>query len=146
MSDNGERRLRRSRGRRWPTNACDLSSDDFESPELGRQWQWHANHEPHWFSLGARPRPLRLFARPVLNGDLADTPNLLLQKLPARAFTVTTTVELAGHGERAGLVVMGKSHAALAVQRSLGQQLLTLSINNARLRGACPGGRAAPGR
>lgn len=108
------------------------TSDDFESKKLGLQWQWHANYEPTWFSLDARPGHLRLFARPILNGDLADTPNLLLQKFPARAFTARTTVELAGQGERAGLVIMGKSHAALAAQRVNGQQLLTLSIDNAR--------------
>jgi beta-xylosidase len=91
------------------------SSDEFDAPQLGLQWQWHANHEGDWCSLTARKGWLRLFARPVANNDLAKTPNLLLQKCPARSFVVETTVE--SNATEAGLVVMGRTWSALAVRR-----------------------------
>jgi beta-xylosidase len=91
------------------------TSDELDAPDylLGPQWQWNANHDDAWASLKARPGHLRLAARPVPDQDLARAPHLLLQKLPARSFTAETLVEL--HTTRAGLVVMGKSHAALTV-------------------------------
>ena len=34
-----------------PPIATPQTSDEFETPKLGLQWQWHANHEARWFSL-----------------------------------------------------------------------------------------------
>jgi len=100
----------------------------FDQVVLGAQWQWNANHRDEWASLAARPGHLRLLARPLPAGDLAQAPHLLLQKLPARAFAVETVVELAGAaaGVRAGLVVLGKTHAALAVEG----ERVTLLVDN----------------
>ncbi len=89
------------------------SSDDFSSPRLGLQWQWHANHDPAWADLAATPGRLRLLAQPGSIHRLDLAPNLLLQKLPARAFTVETcleSIELAPPSRppvTAGLVVIG---------------------------------------
>jgi len=47
-------------------------------------------------------------------------PNLLLQKLPAHEFTVTTFVD-ASHlktGERGGLLMMGRNYSYLAVEKT----------------------------
>lgn len=52
--------------------------------------------------------------------NLWSVPNLLLQKLPARTFTVTTSVD-ASHlleGERSGLLMMGRDYSYLAVTRT----------------------------
>jgi len=94
------------------------TSDEFDFPRLGLQWQWQANHQEHWFSLDARRGWLRLYSQPVSGEDLTRVPNLLLQKFPARSFTFETLLEFSsGHpGDEAGLVVMGQSHAALALQ------------------------------
>lgn len=97
------------------------TSDEFSSSSLGLQWQWYANHRDDWFSLSARDGWLRLFARPT-GKDFARTPNLLLQKFPARSFVAETVVEFAPAqvGDEAGVVIMGNSHAALAL-RATGQ-------------------------
>jgi beta-xylosidase len=101
--------------------AVPATSDDFALPFLGLQWQWNANHEADWHSLGARPGWLRLPVRSVGQGNLVQAPNLLLQKFPARSFAVETELDFAGvsPGETAGLVVTGRSGAAVAVRRGI---------------------------
>lgn len=94
------------------------TSDDFSQPELGLQWQWQANADPRWYELRASPRALRLFAQAVPGAELAQAGNLLLQKVPARAFRVQTLLRLSeGHGrQRAGLVLWGEPVTALLVE------------------------------
>lgn len=89
------------------------TSDDFSSDQLGLQWQWYANHQAHWYSLTACPDQLRLYAQPRCK-HLHLTPNLLLQKFPAHAFTVTTHIKLsaANQGDEAGLVIVGYEQTA----------------------------------
>lgn len=97
------------------------TSDEFEGDTLGRQWQWHANPRPEWISLTASPGRLRLYARHVAGGgDLWQAPNLLLQKFPAPAFSVTTRLSFSPRcqGEFAGLVVMGEAYACLGLTLS----------------------------
>lgn len=95
-------------------------SDDFDQPVLGPQWQWHANPCEGWHCLNSRPGFLRLMPCHVVGGDLSAAGNLLLQKFPAAGFSAATRLELpAGHPHlRAGLVVMGRKHAALEVRRT----------------------------
>jgi beta-xylosidase len=98
---------------------------------LGPQWQWQANHGADWASLAARPGFLRLRALGVPDADLALAPHLLLQKLPARSFSLETRVELGAGAElRAGLVVMGKRHAAWVVMDDAEEQQLCLIVDN----------------
>src|SRR6185503_14416586 len=87
------------------------TNDDFDGEQMGLQWQWNANHNEAWYTLSARRGFLRLFPQSLPEEDLARAPHLLLQKLPARSFTVETMVELREtHGQsRAGLIVMGAS-------------------------------------
>jgi beta-xylosidase len=100
-----------------PTSA--LPSDAFDGPRLALHWQWHGNPSPQWASLTARPGFLRLAAVPHA-GTLWSATHLLLQKLPAPAFTATAGLDPRGlrAGERAGLVVMGTDYALLAVERT----------------------------
>ena len=98
------------------------TGDEFDSPVLGRQWQWQANFSEEWFSLTARKNRLRLFAvpPPANAKNLWPVPNLLLQKLPAEKFTVTTELDFSqlAVGARAGLIIMGMDYAYLAVERT----------------------------
>ena len=98
------------------------TSDEFQTNKLGLQWQWYANPFDYWFSLSTRQSWLRLFATPRPEGsvNLWSVPNLLLQKLPARNFTVTTAIDASNllEGERSGLVMMGRDYSYLAVDRS----------------------------
>ncbi len=108
-------------GRNYPVQTPQ-TSDEFESNKLGLQWQWHANPLDGWLSFSTRRGWLRLNAisRPAGTQNLWSVPNLLLQKLPARDFTVTTLVD-ASHlknGERSGLLMMGRDYSYLAVEKT----------------------------
>ena len=94
------------------------ASDEFTGPQLGLQWQWHANHRDDWCSLTARPGWLRLYPQ-LAAASLNQQPNLLLQKFPARSFAVETALEFhpAQDGEEAGLVVTGRTQVMLGIQR-----------------------------
>ncbi|MBX3427524.1 MAG: glycoside hydrolase 43 family protein [Pirellulales bacterium] len=102
------------------------TTDDFDSPALGLQWQWNANHCDDWCSLAERPGWLRLHAEPAPHGILSSAPRLLLQKFPAPAFAATTLVDLPQESGdlRAGLIVAGRSSAGILVSRSEGVPLI----------------------
>ena len=115
--------------------AVPQTTDEFDSEDLGLQWQWHANPKPEWMSLTESKGNLRLYAMPALtDANLWHAPNLLLQKLPAPAFTVTArlTFRPEGEGERAGLVVMGYDYAYVALRSTgSGRQLVQCECANA---------------
>ncbi|MNO41490.1 Beta-xylosidase [compost metagenome] len=98
------------------------TSDDFRGPALGLQWQWQANPASGWHSL-IPGGGLSLYATPLPQDcrTLYDTPQLLMQKLAAPAFsaTVQITPRFSSCGERAGLVVLG--HRAFCLALSLDQ-------------------------
>jgi beta-xylosidase len=106
------------------------TSDEFDAPALGLQWQWQANHAEHWYKLGGRQSWLRLYPQLAVAGNLSRLPNLLLQKFPARSFTAETRLEFAAEqpGEEAGLIVAGESFATLALEKKdAGNQLVMRS-------------------
>lgn len=96
------------------------TSDEFNLPKLGLQWQWHANTQVYWgyptnegyYNLICRPKPIH--AR-----NLWQIPNLLLQKFPAESFSVTSkiTFKFRQNGENAGLLIMGKDYSYLQVKQ-----------------------------
>jgi hypothetical protein len=102
------------------------TSDDFTSPTLGLQWQWWADFNESWADLKASPGNLRLPAVPTPTSSsgqplpLYERPNLLLQKFPAETFTVTAKIDASrlAPSERAGLVLAGKTTAALQLERT----------------------------
>lgn len=123
-------------GRSYPV-AVPQTTDEFDADQLGLQWQWHANPRDDWASLTARPGWLRLNAVAMPDGaeNLWPLPHLLLQKLPAESFTVTTFVDAGdlAPGERAGLVVMGIDYAYLAVEKTAqGTKLVRATCHDAR--------------
>ncbi len=128
-------------GRAWPV-AVPQTSDEFDAPVLGLQWQWNANPSAAWLSLTARPGFLRLASVPApatrndgspAGRNLYDAPNFLLQKFPAPTFTVTTTIEFspAAPGETAGLVVYGYDYALLGLRPTGAGRRLVLLVNRA---------------
>jgi len=106
------------------------TSDEFDAPGLGLQWQWQANHRDAWYSLAARPGWLRLFPQPEVN-PLSEQPNLLLQKFPARSFRAETAVALTSlhPGEEAGLVITGEKFISLGLRRDGLSTWLVLRID-----------------
>lgn len=97
-------------------SAAPATSDEFDAPQLGLQWQWSANHKAEWYSLTSRPGWLRLFPQPASNLLNAQT-NLLLQKFPARTFQVETelTLEVGQPGDESGVVVAGEKSVKLGL-------------------------------
>ena len=133
MGANGEPVSHHTKPRVTPAQkiSAPATSDDFDSPRLGRQWQWQANHDDNWFSLTARKGWLRLFSQFVPGTDLRRTSNLLLQKFPARTLTIETLIEFAPKqvDEEAGLIVMGESFATLSLGKKHNGNQIEMRIN-----------------
>ena len=106
------------------------TSDEFDSPTPGLQWQWQANPRAEWASLTARPGFLRLLGQPAAAKNLFLAPHLLLQKFPAREFTVTTRLEFqsADANDDTGLIVFGFDYAWIGWR---GDRLVQITAKNA---------------
>jgi beta-xylosidase len=91
----------------WPT------SDEFDGPVLGRQWQWEGAHDPAWYSLEAVPGSLRLYSQ--CGDNLWESPHLLTQRVVGPESMVSASVRIGGGG-RFGLVVMGRDYASLELE------------------------------
>ena len=105
------------------------ASDEFDTDDLGLQWQWHANPQPTWYAKISGTNYLRLFPH-LLSGDainLWDAGNLLLQKFPAPDFTATTKVTFTPKtdGQHTGLVIMGMDYACLSLTEKSGTMILS---------------------
>lgn len=130
---------RKPDGRTGPI-AVPQTSDEFDGASLGLQWQWNANPRADWASLDAHPGFLRLASvrvpktrndgSPAVN-TLYDAPNFLLQKFPAPAFTVTTSLQFspAAEGERAGLAVFGFDYAWIGLRRTASGLRIVYAVN-----------------
>jgi beta-xylosidase len=108
-------------------------SDDFDGPALGPQWQWNANPQPDWASLSAVPGSLRLKAISS-PANLWNTGAMLTQKLPGPRFTATTQLRFAPQavGERAGLVMFGRSYGWVGLEKTAaGLRLVQVTRENA---------------
>jgi beta-xylosidase len=96
-------------------------SDEFDSYNLGLQWQWQANPSGSWFTT-TNKGTLRLYSwqSPDTVRNLWDVPNLLLQKTPADKFIATTLLTFYPNNklekEETGIVMMGRSYARLFLQ------------------------------
>jgi len=96
-------------------------SDEFNSNQLGLQWSWHANPQQSW-SFPSTNGYLRLYGQyyPDSYTNFWDVPNLLLQKLPAPAFSATMklTAVLQNEGDKVGLIMMGWDYSYLALTKT----------------------------
>jgi beta-xylosidase len=103
--------------------AAPQTSDEFERPTLGLQWQWNANPSARWYSLTARRGVLRLYPQPRAPNVRASPwhqPNVLVTRLPAERLTATALLDLRGSapGAASGLAVLGRDTASVAIARS----------------------------
>src|SRR4051812_11173639 len=104
------------------------TSDDFNSPSLGLQWQWQANPGSNWLSLSAKPGALRLFAQPEPKpGNLYNAANLLMQKFPALEFKATAVLD-GNSAAQTGLLVFGYDYAWIGVRDG---RLVQVTVMNA---------------
>ncbi|MYT82551.1 Beta-xylosidase [Streptomyces sp. MnatMP-M77] len=83
--------------------------DDFPGGRPGAQWQWTANPRHGWAARGAGDGLRLTCVRTADEHDLRLLPNILVQRLPAEAFTVDVELVLDSveAGAKAGLAVLG---------------------------------------
>ena len=115
-----------------------VESDEFNSNNLGLQWQWMANQQPTWYFTDPAKGVLRLFSskEPGSARNLWDVPNVLLQKFPAEEFMVTTKLSFYPNpkleNEETGLTIMGLSYACIKlVKKHDGTYLVYAVCDNA---------------
>ncbi len=109
-----------------------IESDEFNAPNLGLQWQWHANYQ-QTFGMPTSMGVFRLYTHKS-DENIYHTPNLLLQKTPADNFTATTKFKLVSKAENqmGGIIMMGMHYSALVVKRVGNKfQLQQIVCNNA---------------
>ncbi len=95
--------------------------DEFDTTELGLQWQFEGPYSHYWYFCDAKKSKLRLYGVQQPDGyrNLTDLQNALLQKFPTENFTVTARVRFIPNpkyknkGEQAGLMIKGQDYAAL---------------------------------
>jgi beta-xylosidase len=100
-------------------------SDEFNTHQLGLQWQWHANPQMTWGFPSGNLGYYRMNCMPKPEGfaNLWTVPNLLLQKFPAEEFMATTKLTFNHHfdGEEIGLLVMGEDYQFVSLKQIDGQ-------------------------
>ncbi|MBN2533181.1 MAG: glycoside hydrolase 43 family protein [Spirochaetales bacterium] len=82
-------------------------SDDFESPELGPQWQWNHNPVDTNWTLTERPGYLRLKSLPAR--DIIHARNTLTQRLMGNTGHISIKLDTSfmTHGQTAGIAFTG---------------------------------------
>ncbi|MGC4235750.1 MAG: glycoside hydrolase 43 family protein [Niabella sp.] len=97
------------------------TGDEFNSSRLGLQWSWHANPQQSWGFPSANGY-MRLYGQyyPEDYINFWNIPNLLMQKVPAPAFTATmkATAVLQNEGDMAGLIMMGWDYSYIALKKA----------------------------
>ena len=107
-----------------------VESDEFNAPEVGKQWEWHANYDEK-FGVPTAFGTFRLYNYKLSEGwqNFWEVPNLLLQKTPADNFIVTTKLRLTSKadGQMGGLIMMGLDYSALLLRR-VGQSFQLVQV------------------
>ena len=112
-----------------------IESDEFNSPVLGKQWEWHANYDEK-FGVPTAFGTMRIYTYKLSDGwkNFWEVPNMLLQKTPADEFMATAKLRFTSKadGQMGGLIMMGHNYQALVVKR-VGKefQLLLLTCQDA---------------
>lgn len=107
----------KDKGNKEPSWANFMRRDEFDSTELALDWQWSGGRvEPRWFFCDASHSMLRLYSAPREANEWM--PNMLLQKIPAGAFTATARVRFVPNkdkkmlgAEQAGMIVSGRKES-----------------------------------
>ena len=126
-------------------NTNPMESDEFNTPTVGKQWQWHGNYNEKFgvptpwgvfriycYKAGS-PDNLGPAVEPVTLGEgtarIWDVPNLMLQKTPADSFVATAKLRFTSKEDNqyGGIIMMGLDYSALVVKR-VGKEFLLQSI------------------
>ncbi len=105
-------------------------SDEFDSTQLGLQWQWQANYEP-WFGYTTNLGFIRIYSAMIDENDknMFHLPNMLLQKVPSTGCTFTVKLKAVAKDElsRSGIVVMGLDYTSLFIQKRGNKMCLAIA-------------------
>ncbi|MCR5152866.1 MAG: glycoside hydrolase 43 family protein [Prevotella sp.] len=126
-------------------NTNPMESDEFNTPTVGKQWQWHGNYNEKFgvptpwgvfriycYKAGS-PDNLGPAVEPVTLGEgtarIWDVPNLMLQKTPADSFVATAKLRFTSKEDNqyGGIIMMGLDYSTLVVKR-VGKEFLLQSI------------------
>lgn len=112
-----------------------VSSDDFDAPALGLDWQWNHNPVDAAWSLTERKGWLRLKTARVVD-NLFVAPNTLTQRMEGPACCGTVLLDLAGmkDGDVCGLSAFNGDAGLLAVVKEGKRLYLTLTESSVALR------------
>lgn len=106
-------------GKTYPVNNP-VESDEFNTPVLGKQWQWHANYD-QTFGMPTPYGYFRLFChrQSADYKNLWEAGNLLLQKTPADNFTATAKLTMTAKDDQqyGGIIVMGMDYSSIVLRR-----------------------------
>jgi beta-xylosidase len=107
------------------------TSDEFDSPKLGLQWQWNHNPDNANWTLTERPGWLRLKAGRA--HDLKDARNTLTQRVQGPACEGTVELDVRGlkDGDTAGFGIFQFPYAFVAVQQTGGKRNIVM-VNNGK--------------
>ena len=109
-----------------------VESDEFNSPTLGKQWQWQANYDQK-FGMPTAFGTMRIYTYKLDDASfsLLNVPNMLLQKTPADSFVATTKIRMTAKDQNqlGGLIMMGLDYSALVVKR-VGDEFHLLQLTN----------------
>ncbi|MDR2147487.1 MAG: glycoside hydrolase 43 family protein [Tannerella sp.] len=103
------------------------TGDNFDSAQLGLQWQWNHNPVNEAWSLSEKRGSLTLNALQSENFRLAR--NTLTQKIMGYASEATIAVDISkiAEGQRCGMVCMGKENKMLGIRMLNGKKEIYLS-------------------
>ncbi|BCJ96888.1 glycoside hydrolase [Anaerocolumna cellulosilytica] len=106
------------------TKICEpATSDNFESSQLGLQWQWLANYSDSFYSLTEEKGRLCLYPLNTTGDSKAllwNCANVLTQKIVCPAFTAVTRMDITvlPVGARSGMIMIGARYSALYVEKT----------------------------
>ncbi len=107
-----------------------VESDEFNTPTVGKQWQWQANYDEK-FGVPTAFGTFRIYTHKLAEDAKSFwlVPNMLLQKTPADEFTVTAKLRFTSKDQEqmGGVIMMGLDYSALVVKR-VGQEFQLLQI------------------
>lgn len=98
------------------------TSDEFNTRELGVQWEWNHNPDDSHWSLSERSGYLRLHALPA--DDLLHARNTLTQMMQDPTFDLTARLDIAGmaNGEHAGLAMFSNRPSGIEIVKTDGKR------------------------
>ncbi|MEO9022963.1 MAG: glycoside hydrolase 43 family protein [Ginsengibacter sp.] len=112
--------------------AVPSTSDEFNTPVLGLQWQWNHNPDNGKWSLKERKGGLRLHAS--FANELPTARNTLTQRVQGPGSEGTVEIDLAGlkDGNIAGFGIFQSPYAYIAVKKE-GDKKCLLMVNNGKV-------------